>query len=87
MDTITFNDFMKPEIRIGKIVSAVKIEETEKLIELEVDTGKERRTLVAGIAREYEPDVLIGKEVPVLLNLEAGSTSSRPAVPAGSVIR
>lgn len=70
MDTISFDDFMRLDIRIGRIVSAEKVEGTDKLLKLEVDTGDERRTLVAGVAHVYEPEDLIGKELPVLLNLE-----------------
>ncbi len=67
---ISFEDFKKLEIRIGKIVSAQKVEETDKLLKLEVDLGEEKRQVVAGIAECYEADELVGKEVPVLVNLE-----------------
>ena len=67
---ITFEDFKKLEIRIGKILSAQKIEGTDKLLKLEVDIGKEKRQLVAGIAQYYEPEELINKQIPVLVNLE-----------------
>ena len=67
---ITFDDFRKLEIRIGKILSAEKIKGTDKLIKLKVDLGTEKRQLVAGIAEFFEPDYLIGKEIPVLMNLE-----------------
>jgi methionine--tRNA ligase beta chain len=67
---ITFDDFKKIDMRIGKILSAVKVEGTDKLIKIEVDFGTETRQLVAGIADMYEPRSLIGKEIPVLMNLE-----------------
>lgn len=67
---ITFEDFKKLEIRIGKILSAQKVEGADKLLKLEVDIGKEKRQLVAGIARYYEPEELINKQIPVLVNLE-----------------
>lgn len=66
---ITFEDFKKLDIRIGKILEAERIEGTNKLIKLKVDVGEER-TLVAGIAEFYKPEDLIGKEIPVLVNLE-----------------
>ena len=70
---ITYDDFKKLEIKIGKIVSAEKIEESEKLVKLMVDLGEETgpRQIVAGIALAY-PDAgeLVGKEIPVLTNLE-----------------
>ena len=67
---ITFEDFKKLEIRIGKILSAQKVEGTDKLLKLEVDMGKEKRQLVAGIAQYYKPEELINKQIPVLVNLE-----------------
>ncbi len=70
---ITFDDFKKLEIRIGKVLSAERVEGTGKLIKLEIDFGTEKRQLVAGIAEFYEPGYLIGKELPVLVNLESRS--------------
>jgi len=70
---ITFDDFKKLEIRIGKILSAEKVEGTDKLLKLEMDFGTEKRQLVAGIAESYQPDQVVGKEIPVLMNLEPRS--------------
>ena len=70
---ITFDDFKKLDIRIGKILSAEKVSGTDKLMKLEVDFGLEKRQMIAGIAQFFEPDHLIGKEIPVLLNLEPRS--------------
>jgi len=67
---IIFEDFKKLEIRIGKILSAQKVEGADKLLKLEVDIGKEKRQLVVGIAQYYEPEELINKQIPVLVNLE-----------------
>ena len=67
---ITFDDFKKLEIKIGTILSAEKVQGADKLITLEIDFGSGRRQLVAGIAETYEPDHLIGKAIPVLVNLE-----------------
>jgi len=66
---ISIEDFEKLDIRVGKIKSAEKIENTNKLLKLEIDIG-ELRTVVAGIADEYEPEELINKEVVFLANLE-----------------
>jgi methionine--tRNA ligase beta chain len=70
---IIFDDFKKLDIRIGKILSAEKIKGTDKLMKLEVDFGAEKRQIVAGIAEFFTPDHLIGKEIPVLMNLEPRS--------------
>ncbi|HLC17177.1 MAG TPA: methionine--tRNA ligase subunit beta [Thermodesulfovibrionia bacterium] len=67
---ITFEDFKKLEIKIGRILSAKRVEGTDKLIELLVDIGTEERTLVAGIAQSYSAEELPGKLIPVLVNLE-----------------
>ncbi|NWF76037.1 MAG: methionine--tRNA ligase subunit beta [Nitrospirae bacterium] len=67
---ITYTDFNKLDIRIGKIVSAEKVKDTDKLLKLEVDLGFEKRNIVAGIAELYEPEQVIAKEIPILLNLE-----------------
>ena len=69
---ISFDEFKRLDIRIGKIVAAEKIAESEKLIKLLIDLAEsEPRQIVAGVAMVY-PDVslLIGKEIPVIANLE-----------------
>lgn len=67
---ITIEDFEKLDIRIGKILKAEKIEGSKKLLKLEVDLGEEKRIVVAGIAQNYEPEKIIGKQVPILANLK-----------------
>ena len=69
MDTITFDDFKKIEIRIGKIISVEKVEGSDKLLKLEVDFGEDKRQIIAGIAKFYAPEALIGKECPFAYNL------------------
>ncbi len=71
MNTITFEEFKKLDIRIGRILSAEKVKGTDKLMKLEVDIGYEKRQIVAGIAEFFDPEQLVGKQVPVLLNLES----------------
>ena len=67
---ITFNDFQKLDIRIGTIIQAEKVPETDKLLKLTIDLGNEKRTLVAGIAETYKPEELEGRQIPILANLE-----------------
>lgn len=69
---ISFDEFKKLDIRIGKIVVAEKIPESEKLVKLLIDLGEpEPRQIVAGIGIAYsDPSVLIEKEIPVIANLE-----------------
>ena len=69
--TINFEDFKKVEIKIGKVMTAERVEGSEKLIRLEVDLGEESpRQIVAGIGKVYLPEDLIGKEMPIVVNLE-----------------
>lgn len=67
---ISFEDFNKLDIRIGTIIKAEPVPETDKLLKLKVDLGNEQRELVAGITDEYNPEELKGKQIPVLTNLE-----------------
>ncbi len=66
---ISFEDFQKLDIRVGKILSAKKLEKSKKLIQFSVDLGKETRTILSGIAEHFEAEELIGKSVQVLCNL------------------
>jgi methionyl-tRNA synthetase len=69
---ITYDEFTKVEMKVGKILSAEKIPETDKLLKLLVDLGEETpRQIVSGIAL-YFPDltVLVGKKVMFVANLE-----------------
>lgn len=69
--TITIDDFSKLDIRVGKILSAEKIPEADRLIKFSVDLGEETpRQILSGIAEHYpDPSVLVGKMVPVISNL------------------
>ena len=67
---IQFDEFNRIDIRIGTIRSAEKIEGTDKLVKLDIDMGSEKRTLAAGIADRYAPEELVGRQLPVLVNLE-----------------
>jgi len=69
-DNIPYEDFMKMDIRVGKIIAAEKVAKTKKLMKLTVDTGIDERTIVSGIAEHYTPEEVIGKQVSVLVNLE-----------------
>ncbi len=68
-DPISFDDFVKMDIRIGEIVQAEKVEKSNKLLKMLVDVGLDKRTIVSGIAKHFKPEEVIGKQVSVLLNL------------------
>ncbi|MBN1254909.1 MAG: methionine--tRNA ligase subunit beta [Deltaproteobacteria bacterium] len=67
---VTFDDFTKLDIRIGTVTAADKVEGADKLIRLELDLGGESRQVVAGMAPAYTPEEFIGRQVPILVNLE-----------------
>jgi methionyl-tRNA synthetase len=68
-EEITFDDFMKIDIRTGTILEAEKVPKTKKLLKLKIDTGIDQRTVVSGIAEYYEPEKIIGQKVCILVNL------------------
>ncbi len=68
-DTVTFDDFMKMDIRIGTILEAEKVKKSKKLLRLLVDTGIDQRTVMSGIAEYFTPEETIGKQVSILVNL------------------
>lgn len=68
--SISIEDFSKLDLRVGKILSAEKIQGSEKLLRLMVDIGTEQRQVVAGIAKRYSPSDLVGKKVIVVANLK-----------------
>jgi methionyl-tRNA synthetase len=69
-EEITFADFEKIELRIGKIVEATQVLESKKLIKITVDFGYEKRQAVAGLLKYYKPEELVDKKCVFLLNLQ-----------------
>ncbi|MFM9943984.1 MAG: methionine--tRNA ligase [Bacteroidia bacterium] len=67
---INFDDFSKIDIRIATITAAEKVEKADKLLKLTLDTGLDTRTVVSGIALDFKPEDIIGKQVCLLANLE-----------------
>lgn len=66
---ITIDDFNKIDLRTGTIVDAKKVEKADKLLQLEIDMGFEKRTVLSGIAMHFSPDEIVGKQVVVVANL------------------
>jgi methionyl-tRNA synthetase len=66
---ITLEEFGKMDLRVATVVQAEQIPRAKKLLKLEVDVGQ-RRTIVAGIAENYSPEELIGKQVIIVANLK-----------------
>ena len=69
-EEITFVEFQKLDLRIGKIVEATQVPESKKLIKIIVDFGSEKRQAVAGLLKYYKPEELVGKKCVFLLNLQ-----------------
>ena len=68
---ISIDDFRKCEIKIGTVLSVEKIENADKLLKLIFDFGDEQRQIMSAIALFFpDPQVLVGKQMPVLVNLE-----------------
>ena len=67
---ITYEEFSKVDLRVGKVISAERIEKSKKLLKLIVSLGNEKRQIVAGIGNEYNPEDLINKNVIIVSNLE-----------------
>lgn len=74
---IDIKDFMKVELRIAKVLQAQPVEGSAKLIELQIDTGKDTRTIVAGLAPHYTPEYLVGKKIIVVANLKPATLFKR----------
>ena len=68
--TIEFDDFTKLDIRVGKVLECQKVPKADKLLQLKIDDGLKGRTIVSGIAKYYEPEELVGKQVCFVANLE-----------------
>jgi methionine--tRNA ligase beta chain len=66
----TYDDFSKLELKTAKVVSAEKVEGSEKLLKLKILLGDEERQIIAGIGKSYQSEELVGKTIVVIANLE-----------------
>ena len=66
---IDIDTFFETELKVATVTAAERVPKSSKLLRLEVDLGGDRRQLVAGIAKEYEPETLVGRQVVVVANL------------------
>ncbi len=69
-EEISFADFEKIDLRIGKIIEATQVPDSKKLIKILVDFGSEKRQAVGGLLKFYKPEELVGKKCVFLLNLQ-----------------
>jgi methionyl-tRNA synthetase len=67
---IDIERFFETELKVATVIAAEPVPKSNKLLKLAVDLGGERRQLVAGIAKEYAPEALVGRQVVVVANLQ-----------------
>src|SRR5699024_8452849 len=67
---IVYDDFMKLDMRVAEIVKAEKMKNADKLLKLQVDLGTNKRQIISGIAKYYDPETLVGKKVICVTNLK-----------------
>jgi methionyl-tRNA synthetase len=67
---ITIEDFAKVKLRVGRIFEAAPVEGSDKLMQLQVVIGEDKRQIVAGIRANYTPEQLIGRQIVVCVNLK-----------------
>jgi methionine--tRNA ligase beta chain len=67
---VSFEDFAKMDLRVGKIIKAETVVGSKNLIKMLIDVGGENRQAVAGVAQYYSPKELEGKQVAVIVNLQ-----------------
>ena len=68
-DECTFDDFGKMDIRTATVLEAERVPKTDKLLKLTIDTGIDTRVIVSGIAEQYSPEEMVGKQICILANL------------------
>ncbi len=66
---MTIDEFQKMDLRVGKVISAERVEGSEKLLKLSVDIG-EPRQILSGIAKSYAPEDLVGRMIVIIANLD-----------------
>ncbi len=67
---ITIDDFLKIDLRVAQVKFAEKVKGADKLLRLEIDLGYEQRQILAGIAKAYDPEKLIGRKIVIVANLQ-----------------
>ena len=71
---LDISEFAKVQLRVAEVLEAERVEGADKLLKLQIDLGKEKRQIVAGIARFYEPEDIKGKKIVVVANLKPATS-------------
>jgi methionyl-tRNA synthetase len=70
MGKISFDEFKNVQLKVATILEAEQVEKSKNLIKLQIDLGSEKRQILAGIKKFYEPEDLIGRQIIVVVNLQ-----------------
>lgn len=68
-EVCTYEDFLKLDLRIAEVIEAERVDKSDKLLKLKVNTGIDVRTVVSGIAKHFKPEEVVGKKVSMVVNL------------------
>ena len=68
-ENVSFDDFLKLDMRVGKVLECIKVPKADKLLQFKIDDGLDGRMIVSGIAQHYKPEDLVGKNVCFIANL------------------
>ena len=68
-DTIVYDDFGKLDMRVATVLECERVPKSDKLLKFLLDTGLDKRTVLSGIAKYYQPEDLVGRQVILLANL------------------
>lgn len=67
---ISIEEFARIDLRVAEVITCEKVEKADKLLKMQVRVGEETRTVVAGIAKNYAPEEMVGKKVILVANLK-----------------
>ena len=66
---VSIDEFFRCQLRVAKVISCERVPKSEKLLKFNLDLGTEQRTILSGIAKYYEPEYLVGKNLVIIANL------------------
>ena len=69
-NVVTFDEFFNTQLKTAKVIEAVRVEKTDKLMKLQLEVGEEKRQIVAGVAQFYTPEEMAGRTIVIVANLK-----------------